>query len=84
MHACRACEHRDRQNELEELPEEVGELLDMRNLCISSNRLSSLPSSLGKLLLLEFLYANGNRLGSLPEELSELVNLKKVGHLNAV
>lgn len=67
-----------RQNELEELPAEVGDLIELRNLCISSNRLLSLPSSLGKLLLLEYLYANGNRLKALPDELGHLVNVKKV------
>lgn len=67
-----------RQNELEELPDEVGDLLDLRTLGISSNKLVSLPASLGQLALLEFLFANGNRLHSLPAELAGLMNLKKV------
>lgn len=67
-----------RQNELEELPTEVGQLLDLRNLGVSSNRLASLPASLGDLALLESLFANGNRLQALPAELAELQTLKKV------
>lgn len=68
----------DRQNELTELPSELGDLLDLRTLGVSSNKLTSLPASLGRLLLLEYLFANGNKLHLLPPELAELVNLKKV------
>lgn len=79
------CSHRTltlrpscRQNELEQLPEELGDLLDLRTLGVSSNKLVSLPASLGQLALLEHLFANGNRLHSLPAEVAGLMNLKKV------
>lgn len=71
-------EHERRQNELEELPGEVGGLLDLKTLSVSSNRLASLPASVGQLVLLEFLFANGNRLLSLPPELAGLMKLRKV------
>lgn len=67
-----------RQNELKELPVEVGELVELRTLGVSSNRLESLPSALGQLVLLEFIFANGNLLRSVPSELAALPHLKKV------
>lgn len=66
---------------MEELPAEVGDLLDLRTLGVSSNRLALLPESLGQLSLLEFLFANGNRLHALPAELAGLMALKKVTNL---
>jgi len=62
-------------NDLESLPDELGELPLVR-LQLAGNRLTSLPPSLGRLARLEGLWAHGNLLTSLPPTMSGLTSLR--------
>ena len=62
------------------IPAELGLLVNLKNLVLSSNELSgSIPSALGQLTNLEWLYLDGNELsGSIPSALGQLTNLKNL------
>ena len=65
-------------NQIQSLPESVGELSQLKKLRIAGNSLRALPGSIGRLGALELLEASKNQLGSLPESLGELRQLKKL------
>jgi Leucine-rich repeat (LRR) protein len=62
-------------NNIEQLPDSVGELEGLNMLIVSSNRLKSLPDNVGRLKNLVNLYASNNQLESLPESVGELKGL---------
>jgi len=68
------------ENMIEMIPDEIGELIQLKNLTISGyysrSPLKSLPETIGKLINLETLNVRTNRLTSLPDSLGRLVNLK--------
>ena len=65
-----------RYNKLARLPEEIGNLQQLRILTLGSNRLASLPASFGHLSKLEQLDLQNNPLGTLPEPVYQLRNLQ--------
>lgn len=56
-------------NQIEELPNWIGELTSLRGLSLINNRLRTLPPEIGSLKNLDFLLLQGNRLESLPRTL---------------
>ncbi len=64
-----------RQN-LDELPDEIGELTNLQSLNLSRNQLTALPESLGNLTNLQALELSHTQLADLPEWLSRLTNLQ--------
>lgn len=54
-------------NRIEQLPEALGDCLQMQKLMLSGNRLQSLPDSLARLENLELLRLSANRLQALPD-----------------
>jgi Leucine-rich repeat (LRR) protein len=60
---------------LKELPEKIGELINLKILVLNSNRLKTLPSSLIKLTKLEVLDLSVNR------DLDVIVELDKISKL---
>ena len=62
------------------IPPELGDLVNLEYLSLSSNQLSgSIPSELGGLVNLEYLSLSGNKLsGSIPPELGDLANLRNL------
>ncbi|MEO1393910.1 MAG: COR domain-containing protein [Cyanobacteria bacterium J06634_5] len=64
------------RTQLNSLPAEVGQLINLRLLNLSSNQLSSLPAEIGQLINLKSLTTRYTRLSSLPVEIGQLTNLK--------
>lgn len=62
-------------NRIEQLPEALGDCLQMQKLMLSGNRLRSLPDSLARLENLELLRLSANRLQALPDWLLRLPRL---------
>lgn len=65
-----------RFNEIQELPDSLGNLVALENLYCYSNQLKKLPETLGKLASLKILSCSFNRLKQLPASLGDLVSLK--------
>ena len=63
-------------NNLEHLPESIGNLTNLQILYLLSNELESLPESIGNLTNLQILYLHDNNLESLPESIGNLTNLQ--------
>jgi Leucine-rich repeat (LRR) protein len=55
-------------NQLESLPESIGNLTALEDLALSGNRLAALPAGATALPKLRRLAVNGNRLTAVPEE----------------
>jgi internalin A len=60
---------------IEELPEEIGQLVNLTSLNLGHNRLRSLPESIGMLTNLVTLEVMNNQLGSLPDSIGKLSKL---------
>ncbi len=63
---------------IEVLPENVGELTNVRFLDISRNQLRALPATVGKLQFLERLDVYGNQLEILPDEVCNLLCMNRL------
>lgn len=72
------------QNQLSELPSEIGCLRGLTDLYIDHNNISVLPDTLGSLANLQSLNLSYNQIHSLPDTFSSLQKLKvlKAGHNN--
>ncbi|CAL8083669.1 unnamed protein product [Calicophoron daubneyi] len=68
-----------KNNNLERLPAELGNLINLVNLDASCNKLQSLPPTIGDLVELRALILNDNKIVELPFEIGRLLNLR---HLN--
>ena len=64
-------------NELQNLPQEIGELQFLVELSFSDNKISQIPLSFGKLKQLIMLNMADNHLKHLPQELGELKELRQ-------
>jgi internalin A len=62
--------------EIEELPEKIGELKELRVLTLNSSSIKKLPNSIGDLINLNLLDLSYNRIEKLPESFSNLTNLQ--------
>jgi|GEM_PF-6553601 len=65
-----------RGNELESVPEFLGQLKCLKYLKLSRNKITSLPSSVGQLVNLVELFVDDNQLEELPQSLGQLVKLR--------
>ena len=65
-------------NELETLPEFIGNLSNLTHLYLIRNELKTLPESIGNLSNLTHLYLQENELETLPESIGNLSNLKEL------
>ncbi|CAH8499607.1 unnamed protein product [Dicrocoelium dendriticum] len=65
-----------KNNNLERLPAELGNLTNLVNLDASCNKLQSLPSTIGDLTELRALILNENKIVELPFEVGRLINLR--------
>ena len=63
-------------NQLERLPESIGQLSNLQVLYLSDNRLKTLPETIGQLSNLQRLNLHNNRLETLPESIGQLSNLQ--------
>ena len=63
-------------NKLTELPAEIGDLRELRQLWLSDNQLVGLPTSIQRLTKLVKLDLYGNKLTDLPAEISDLRELR--------
>ena len=65
-----------RDRNLTDLPWEIGQFTNLRELDLSYNQLTSLPSEIGQLVNLKELNLYENKLDDLPPEIGRLVSLK--------
>jgi len=65
-------------NDLERLPDTIGNLANLKRLNVYNNQLRSLPESIGTLANLQELDVSHNHLGSLPETIGTLANLQEL------
>ncbi|KAA3670794.1 CCR4-NOT transcription complex subunit 6 [Paragonimus westermani] len=65
-----------KNNNLERLPAELGNLTNLVNLDASCNKLQSLPPTIGDLTELRALILNDNKIVDLPLEIGRLLNLR--------
>lgn len=63
-------------NQLEKLPDEIGQLKSLRVLYVHHNKLKKLPDSIGDLSRLQNLNISSNLLKELPVTISKLTRLK--------
>ena len=63
---------------LTELPESLGQLMQLQTLKLDNNKLTALPESLGQLKQLQSLSLGNNRLTALPECLGQLKQLQSL------
>jgi Leucine-rich repeat (LRR) protein len=64
------------ENNLKELPPEIGSLKNLETLMINNNLLTVLPPEIGKLENLKYLILHGNQITFLPPEMGKLASLK--------
>ena len=67
-----------RDQKIEELPAEIGQLTNLTTLNLSKNKLTSLPTEIGQLKNLTELTLDYNKLSSLPNEIGQLKNLTEL------
>jgi len=65
-------------NQLDSIPERIGELVNLEKLYLGKNNLKTLPKSIGKLKNLKILSIQYNEINSLPNEIGEMTNLKQI------
>ncbi|KAK4393912.1 Plant intracellular Ras-group-related LRR protein 4 [Sesamum angolense] len=65
-------------NRITELPESIGDLLNLLHLDLRGNQLKSLPRTIARLVCLQELDLSSNGLSVLPETIGSLVSLKKL------
>jgi Leucine-rich repeat (LRR) protein len=65
-------------NQLQTLPDEIGQLSKLRKLYLAGNRLVSLPPEIGHLSQLQRLYLEMNDLTSLPPLMANLTALQRL------
>ncbi len=63
-------------NQLTELPPEIGQLTELRTLMLDGNQLTELPPEIGQLTELRTLWLDGNQLTRLPPEIARLSHLQ--------
>ena len=63
-------------NQLTQIPKELGQLLNLNRLWLQNNQLTQIPKELGQLLNLEWLDLKNNQLTQIPKELGQLLNLE--------
>lgn len=63
-------------NQLTELPGEIGHLTNLEYLNLSKNKLINLPEEIGRLTNLQELNVSNNQLTELPKEIGQLTNLR--------
>ena len=66
-------------NQLNSLPVEIGNLINLQYLDLVNNQLNSLPVEIGNLINLQYLDLDNNQLNSLP---IELLKIKSLLHIN--
>ena len=63
------------ENQLTELPQQIGKLTKLENLFLQKNKLTKLPQQIGELTKLTDLLLQKNQLIELPQEIGKLTNL---------
>lgn len=65
-------------NQLTELPESIGSMVNLQVLGLKWNKLQALPSSIGKLTALKELNVSGNELNTIPQSIGDLKLLESL------
>lgn len=67
---------------IDQLPEDIGELKDLRYLILNNNNITSLPSSIGNCTKLEEVNLSNNQITELPESFNNLTVIKSLNLSN--
>ena len=67
-----------KNNQLTEIPKELGNLTELETLILNGNKLTEIPKELGNLTNLKYLYLYNNKLTEIPKELGNLTNLQNL------
>ena len=65
-------------NQLTNLPNEIGQLINLQDFNCSYNQLTNLPNEIGQLINLKTILCFNNQLTDLPNEIGQLINLQKL------
>ena len=65
-----------RNNKLESVPKELGNLINLQYLSLYNNKLESVPKELGNLINLQRLYLSNNNLESVPKEIRDIPGIR--------
>jgi Leucine-rich repeat (LRR) protein len=63
-------------NQISEIPSDIGELYNLHTLICSNNKIKSIPIEISKLYYLHTIDFSNNQISEIPEQLYELVNLR--------
>jgi Leucine-rich repeat (LRR) protein len=67
-----------RVNQIDAIPKEIGNLINLTELDLSNNKITLLPSEIGKLQKLTMLDLDNNQIDSIPREIGNLNNLTRL------
>lgn len=73
--------HNNKKIEITCIPHEIGTLINLQYLHITSNKISNIPVEIGDLINLRKLWLNSKYITNIPAEIGKLVNLREL-HLN--
>jgi Leucine-rich repeat (LRR) protein len=63
-------------NMINEIPNDIGNLVNLKKLILNTQNLSVIPESIGNLIHLEYLDIKGNNIQIIPESIGNLIHLK--------
>ncbi len=64
---------------LTQVPPEIGQLTELKDLYLQVNKITSLPAEIGQLAALKLLNLNNNEVASLPPQIGQLAMLSQLG-----
>ena len=65
-------------HQIKEIPESIGQLVNLQELLLSYNQIKEIPASIGQLNNLQKLELSNNQIKEIPELIRQLVNLQQL------
>src|SRR5437868_3226847 len=63
-------------HQIKEIPESIGQLVNLQQLWLSYNKIKEIPESIGQLVNLQELWLYNNKIKKIQESIGQLVNLQ--------
>jgi Leucine-rich repeat (LRR) protein len=64
-------------NEISEIPKEIGQLINLRQFYCTYNKISEIPKEIGQLINLREFWCCNNKISEIPKEIGQLIDLQK-------